>query len=147
MPASQLFGLHSERTKRSTHARKGSRGARLACLSAGYEHPSSDLSVLKFPNILCGSGEHQSMQARPEGTLGITWSWLAEMRNGSWQVLGALVMVVVCLFCAYCRFGRVRRSEDASATRVIETHRSHSKKDLSYREQHPEKSCVCVHCY
>ncbi|CAK9062708.1 unnamed protein product [Durusdinium trenchii] len=50
-----------------------------------YEHPSSDLSVLKFPNILCGSGEHQSM-----------------------QVLGALVMVVVCLFCAYCMWGVVK---------------------------------------
>ncbi|CAK9062498.1 unnamed protein product [Durusdinium trenchii] len=50
-----------------------------------YEHPSGDLSVLKFPNILCGSGEHQSM-----------------------QVLGALVIVVVSLFCAYCMWGVVK---------------------------------------
>eukprot|EP00913_Durusdinium_trenchii_P003102 g2866.t1 len=47
-----------------------------------YEHPTGDFSVLKHPNILCGSGEHQSM-----------------------QVVGALVMTVATLFCAYCFWG------------------------------------------
>ena len=141
MPISQLAGIHSPGF---TRPRAGAGVARST--RAGYEHPSGDLSVLKFPNILCGSGEHQSMQARPgDLALGITWSWLAKMCDGSWQVLGALVIVVVSLFCAYCRFGRVRRVIASAGSR--KTHRSHSKKDLGHREQLPVRSCLCAHCF
>lgn len=50
----------------------------------GYEHPTGDFSVLKHPNILCGSGEHQSMQAQPVSN-GFRFTGASVLR-GVWRV-------------------------------------------------------------
>ena len=63
-----------------------------ACFSAGfgtmsavamqplmcYEHPNGEHSLLKYPNVVCGSPEHSGMLLGCEGFLALDYSWEIE---------------------------------------------------------------------